>query len=223
MESWDVLLVAGVLALLPVLVGRRGIAVALVATLALLAEAQHLPWTAQGLGLGAILVGVLPRWRWGRPDWRPTPADTAVMLTVITECTQRRWGALLVWLAPPAEMPNTLPGVNLQAQLSAELLLSLLSPLSPLHDGAVVVRNGLVLAAGVILPISTQPLVLGLGTRHRAALGVTEHQPDGLAIVVSEETGQVALAHQGKLLTNLTLHQLREYLERQRNHQRNRL
>lgn len=216
-EPWDALLVAGVLTSLPLLLGRRGLAVALVAVLAWLAEVQGLPWTAQGLGLGALLVGILPSRRWGQPDWQPPPAAVDVILTVVTECTQRRWGALVVLLAPPADIPNTLPGVKLQAHLSAELLLSLLSPLSPLHDGAVVVRNGLVLAAGVILPISTQPIALGLGTRHRAALGVTEYQPDGLAVVVSEETGQVALACRGKLLVNLTPEQLREHLERGNN------
>ncbi|WAS03962.1 DNA integrity scanning protein DisA nucleotide-binding domain protein [Gloeomargaritales cyanobacterium VI4D9] len=216
-EPWDALLVVGVLVCLPLLLGRRGLAVALVAGLALLAEAHHLPWTAQGLGLGAVLVGVLPRWRWGRPDWQPPAQDTGVILKVVTECTQRRWGALVVLLAPAADMPHTLPGVKLQAQLSAELLLSLLSPLSPLHDGAVVVRGGMVLAAGVIVPISTEPMAMGLGTRHRAALGVTEYQPDGLAIVVSEETGQVALARRGQLLTNLTPEQLREQLERGKN------
>ncbi len=217
MERWDAVLAAAVLVLLPVLLGRRGIAVAGVATLGLLAQAQHLPGTAAGLGLLAVLVGILPPWCWRRPAWRPSPGDVSVILAVVTECTQRRWGALLVLLTPPAAIPSPLPGVKLHAQLSAELLLSLLCPLSPLHDGAVVVSNGMVLAAGVILPISTQPLALGLGTRHRAALGVTEQQPAGLAIVVSEETGQVSLAQQGKLRVNLTPAQLREYLEPQKN------
>lgn len=217
MERWDSLLVAGVLALLPVLLGRRGLGVALVGTLAVLAQAYHLPWTAQGLGLLALLLGFLPPWHWQRREWQPAPTDVDVLLKVVTECTQRRWGALVVLLAPAAAIPSTLPGVNLHAHLSAELLLSLLCPLSPLHDGAVVIRNSKVLAAGVILPISTQSLALGLGTRHRAALGVTEHQPDGVAIVVSEETGQVALACRGKLWANLTPAQLREHLEQGKN------
>ncbi|MEN9214520.1 MAG: DNA integrity scanning protein DisA nucleotide-binding domain protein [Gloeomargarita sp. DG02_4_bins_56] len=217
MERWDALLVAGVLALLPVLLGRRGIGVALAGGLAVLAQAQHLPWTAQGLGLLALLMGVGPSWYWGRRPWRPPSSDIDVMLKVVTECIQRRWGALLILLAPPAAIPSTLPGVKLEATLSAELLLSLLCPLSPLHDGAVVVGNGLVLAAGVIVPISTQSLALGLGTRHRAALGVTEYQPEGMAIVVSEETGQVALAYRGKLLANLSPEQLRQYLEQEKN------
>jgi hypothetical protein len=218
MEAWDGVLVAGVLLFLVVWLGRRGVAVAVVATLALVAEGQQLPWTARGLGLTALLVGMLPPWRWRQPVWQPPRTDVDVILKVVMECSQRQWGALLVLLAPPAEIPSTLPGVQLQARLSAELLLSLLSPLSPLHDGAIVISQGKVLAAGVIVPISTQSLDLGLGTRHRAALGVTEQQPDGVAIVVSEETGQVALARRGQLLANLTPHQLRKHLEPGNNH-----
>lgn len=217
MERWDALLVAGILALLPLLLHTQGLVVAVLAALALLAQAQHLPWTAQGLGLMAVLAGILPTWQWRRSNWHPPLSDIDILMQTVAECTQRRWGALLVLLNPQATIPSTLPGVTIQAQLSVELLLSLLSPLSPLHDGAVVIGNGLVVAAGVIVPISTQPLAFGLGTRHRAALGVTEQQPDCWAIVVSEETGQVALAWQGQLWVDLTLEQLRAHLEPQKN------
>jgi len=217
MAAWDGFLVAGVWVVLSLWLGRRGVAVAVMTTLALVAEGQQLPWTARGLGLTALLVGLLPPWRWRQLAWQPPASEVEVILKVVTECCRRQWGALLVVLAPAAEIPSTLPGITLQAHLSAELLLSLLSPLSPLHDGAIVIRQGKVVAAGVIVPLSTQSLALGLGTRHRAALGVTEQQPDGLAIVVSEETGQVALARRGTLLTQLTPQQLREHLERGKN------
>ncbi|MEN9206691.1 MAG: DNA integrity scanning protein DisA nucleotide-binding domain protein [Gloeomargarita sp. GMQP_bins_120] len=217
MERWDALLATGILALLPFIWQIKGLVVASLGVLALLAQAHHLFWTAQALGLLALLVGVGPTWPWRRSGWSPPVSDIDLLVQTVAECTQRRWGALLVLLPPRATIPSTLPGLSIQAQLSVELLLSLLSPLSPLHDGAVVIGNGQVVAAGVIVPISTQPLALGLGTRHRAALGVTEGQPDCWAVVVSEETGQIALAWRGQLWPDLTLEQLRLHLEKGKN------
>lgn len=129
MERWDGLLVAGILALLPVVLPRQGLWVAVLAALAILAQAQRLPWTAQGLGLMAVLVGVLPTWQWRRTDWHPPATDIDILVQTVAECTQRRWGALLVLSNPQATIPSTLPGVSIQARLSVELLLSLLSPL----------------------------------------------------------------------------------------------
>jgi len=91
-------------------------------------------------------------------------------------------------------------GTKVDALLSAEVLLSLFAPRSPLHDGAVIVRRDRVCAAGCFLPLSeTMLLDRRIGTRHRAALGVTE-LTDALAIVVSEETGGIAIAKGGRLL-----------------------
>ncbi|MBV8332579.1 MAG: TIGR00159 family protein [Candidatus Eremiobacteraeota bacterium] len=90
-------------------------------------------------------------------------------------------------------------GTTLQAQLSAELLLAIFMPRSPLHDGAVIVRENLIEAAGCFLPLAE--LSLGkdrFGTRHRAALGISE-QTDAVVIVVSEESGAITIARDGKL------------------------
>ncbi|WP_420634103.1 diadenylate cyclase CdaA [Candidatus Palauibacter sp.] len=103
-------------------------------------------------------------------------------------------------------------GTPLRADVSASLLVSLFTPRSPLHDGAVVVRGGEIVAAGVHLPLTQYPLSdKTLGTRHRATLGLSE-ETDAYVVVVSEETSQIALARRGVLRRNLTSAQLRDHL-----------
>jgi diadenylate cyclase len=90
-------------------------------------------------------------------------------------------------------------GTLLQAKLSAELLLAIFMPRSPLHDGAVIVREHLIEAAGCFLPLAEQPLSeRRVGTRHRAAVGLTE-QTDAVVVVISEESGSISIAREGKL------------------------
>lgn len=94
-------------------------------------------------------------------------------------------------------------GTSLQARVSDALLLNLFTPYSLLHDGAAVIRGDDIVAAGVILPLTQQPVAdRTLGTRHRAALGLSE-ETDALVVVVSEETGAITLAHGGRLFRNL--------------------
>lgn len=103
-------------------------------------------------------------------------------------------------------------GTRLRADVSADLLVSMFSPRSPLHDGAVVVRGGEIIAAGVHLPLTQYPLGdKTLGTRHRATLGLSE-ETDAYVIVVSEETGQISVARRGVLRRGLTPDQLRDRL-----------
>ncbi|MDP9018826.1 MAG: diadenylate cyclase CdaA [Candidatus Eremiobacteraeota bacterium] len=90
-------------------------------------------------------------------------------------------------------------GTTLNADLSVELLLALFNPRSPLHDGAVIVREATVEAAGCFLPLAEQSVTARrIGTRHRAALGLTE-QTDAVVVIVSEETGDIAVARDGRL------------------------
>ena len=105
-------------------------------------------------------------------------------------------------------------GTALNADLSAELLTTVFTPYSPLHDGAVIVKRDRVANAGsVILRLSESPAVdRSLGTRHRAALGLSE-ETDALVVVISEETGQISLAHQGRLHRGLRPDELRRRLE----------
>jgi len=105
-------------------------------------------------------------------------------------------------------------GTTLNADLSAELLTTVFTPYSPLHDGAVIVKRDRIANAGsVILRLSESPAVdRSLGTRHRAALGLSE-ETDALVVVISEETGQISLAHQGRLHRGLRPDELRRRLE----------
>lgn len=104
-------------------------------------------------------------------------------------------------------------GVPLDAAVTAELLETIFYPRSALHDGAVVIQHGRVLAAGCLFPLTETPnLSKTLGTRHRAALGLTE-ETDAVVVVVSEETGQISVAVRGTLTANVAADQLRPLLE----------
>src|SRR5215468_8119656 len=90
-------------------------------------------------------------------------------------------------------------GIALDAALSYDLLVTVFNPSVPLHDGAVIVQNGRIAAAACFLPLTVKPrLSKELGTRHRAAIGVTE-ETDAVAIIVSEETGAISFAHDGEM------------------------
>lgn len=103
-------------------------------------------------------------------------------------------------------------GVRMDALVSAELLLTIFYPNSPLHDGAVIVRGDRLIAAAVLLPLSEAiNAYADLGTRHRAALGLTE-QTDAIAIIISEQTGTISLAEHGRLVRNVSEERLRRVL-----------
>ncbi len=103
-------------------------------------------------------------------------------------------------------------GSEMQAKVSADLLATIFTPYSPLHDGSVVIRGDTIIGAGCILPLSQEPFEdRSLGTRHRAAIGLTE-ETDALVIVVSEETATISVASHGRLTRNLTPAQLRDVL-----------
>jgi len=126
--------------------------------------------------------------------------------------SEQRIGALIVLERETGLQDSAESGVMLEADLSAELLASIFTPHSPLHDGAVIVRGERIVAAGVVLPLSeTGTYRERFGTRHRAALGITE-QTDALAVVVSEETGSVGLVERGRIVRNLDRDRLRAAL-----------
>lgn len=103
-------------------------------------------------------------------------------------------------------------GTRLQARVAADLIVSLFSPYGPLHDGAVLVRDDTIIAAGVILPLTQFPVPdRTLGTRHRAAIGLAE-ETDALVIVVSEETSWISIAHRGRIERNVGLDRVRQAL-----------
>jgi len=117
------------------------------------------------------------------------------------QLSRNRVGALIV-LQRDVSLANYIEGgIRLDADVTAELLESIFYPGSTLHDGAVIIANDRIAAAGCLLPLSDNPR-LGLGTRHRAAVGITE-ESDAVSVVVSEETGQISLAVSGELQRNL--------------------
>lgn len=125
---------------------------------------------------------------------------------------RRRIGALIVLERAVGLRQYAELGVALDALVSPDLMESIFLPSSPLHDGAVLIQGPRIVAAGCFLPLSRNPqLARALGTRHRAGLGISE-ESDALAIVVSEETGRIALAVDGHMETALDAAGLRERL-----------
>jgi diadenylate cyclase len=122
------------------------------------------------------------------------------VVKAIEQLAQRHHGALIVFEGTTGLSDITDMGVQLNADVTAELLTTLFFPNTALHDGAVVIRADRLVAAGCVLPL-TQRLLSDqqMGTRHRAAIGVTE-QTDALSIVVSEETGLISVARNGRIL-----------------------
>lgn len=104
-------------------------------------------------------------------------------------------------------------GSPLEARVSAEMLTTIFTPHSPLHDGAVIIVGDMIRAAGAILPLTQTPLQdKSMGTRHRAALGLAE-ESDALVIVVSEETSRISVAQAGRIEVGVSVDRLRELLE----------
>jgi diadenylate cyclase len=110
-------------------------------------------------------------------------------------------------------------GSEMHAKVSADLLATIFTPYSPLHDGAVIIRGDTILGAGCILPLSQASLIdRSLGTRHRAALGLSE-ETDALVIVVSEETATITAAQNGKLARDISALEVREVIAGRSLHQ----
>jgi len=126
--------------------------------------------------------------------------DIEQIIAAVKELSRSKTGALIVIEPPEGERDYVSPGTPVNANISMNLLLTIFFHKSPLHDGAVVIRNDKIVAAGVILPMTSNPkLSYRYGTRHRAAIGLSEIY-DGLCIVVSEETGSISAASRGMLV-----------------------
>jgi diadenylate cyclase len=133
-------------------------------------------------------------------DWtRPEDKSIATLARAAFLLSRNKLGALMVIEQQSGLKEFIESGTTIDGQLSAELLLAIFNPRSPLHDGAVIVRENIIEAAGCFLPLAEQVLSeRRIGTRHRAAVGLTE-QTDAVVIVVSEETGAISIAREGKL------------------------
>ena len=145
---------------------------------------------------------------WGRLSGQDAAGVQDDVVMASTYFSQNRIGALIVLERDVGLKTYIESGIPLDATLSYDLLLSIFHPASPLHDGAVIIQGSKVAAAACFLPLSLSPMLsTQFGTRHRAAIGVTE-ESDAVVVVVSEQTGAMTLAAGGAMEQNLTPAQL---------------
>ncbi|MBN1622529.1 MAG: diadenylate cyclase CdaA [Endomicrobiales bacterium] len=150
--------------------------------------------------------------RWGKIILASELDFIDEIIEALKECSQRRNGALIVLEQDIGLKTYIETGTIVNAQISKELILSIFNLRAPLHDGAVIIQNNRLIAAGCILPLSHEPIVSEiLGTRHRASIGLSEVS-DAIVLVVSEETGKVSVARKGRLESDVNLEELRRNL-----------
>jgi diadenylate cyclase len=168
---------------------------------------QELRRALERLGRAGSLIS---RAKGSRANLEQTLAAVSQACWMLAE---RRCGALIVLERDTGLQEFMDTGVVLDAAITPELLLAIFDPHTVLHDGAVIVRNGRVLAAACVLPLSSAFLAdRQLGLRHRAAIGVTE-ESDCVVIVVSEARGAVSIAHNGRIIRNLDAKRLEAVLQ----------
>ncbi|WP_197459946.1 diadenylate cyclase CdaA [Synechococcus sp. MIT S9508] len=160
-----------------------------------------------GTGRLAVLLGN------PQSKMRATASTVAQLTDAAGRLSKSRRGALIVVDLGSDLRPEDFlnPGITIDAQLSSELLLNLFAADTPLHDGAVVIKGSRIISAGVILPLSRQG-ISRYGTRHLAALGITERFDRCICVVISEETGTLSLANQGRLERPITSSRLQDLL-----------
>jgi diadenylate cyclase len=123
----------------------------------------------------------------------------------------QRHGALIVFERETGLQEFIESGVTIDADVNAELLRTIFHPNTALHDKAVIIHDAKIVAASCMLPATQNPQYAGMGTRHRAAIGLTE-ESDALVVVVSEETGIISVAYNGRMVRRLDINRLRNVL-----------
>lgn len=189
---------------------------ALVYAIAFFLKLSTLQWIlnflAPGLFIGVAIVFQpelrkifmrLGQGEWFGPDASPRLEQLDAAVTAAEILAEQRRGALLVFPRRVSLKHIAETGTRVGAELSSSLLITIFGYDTPLHDGAVVIQNGRVVAAGCFLPLSEQQDIRkSFGTRHRAALGLSE-ETDAVILIVSEETGALSLAYDSKLYYDL--------------------
>ncbi|MBQ2017213.1 MAG: diadenylate cyclase CdaA [Alphaproteobacteria bacterium] len=191
--------------------------------------AVFLHWTALFLSLSLIVVfqpelrkfmalmGNVGQWRRVfRRGGAVKPKNTDVLDAIVSAVeymSQKHTGALIVFSGILDESAIEKKGVAIDAKISSELLLTLFFNKTPLHDGAVIIENSRIAYAGAILPLSQNNLNWKYGTRHRAALGLSEVSA-ATVLIVSEESGDVSIAEKGKFTKYDDVKKLRSRLEK---------
>lgn len=208
----------------------RGLIVALIVTVLVssLFQLSALQWltgvilTFLGVSIAVIFAPEMRRAleRLGRAGQLKRSGTEDIRTRVIEQVAQaaerlseRRHGALIVLERTTGLGEYVRTGVSLQAEVSPQLLLTIFWPKTELHDGAVIISQGRILAAAAVLPLSAARSLSGpkLGTRHRAAIGISEAS-DAITVVVSEETGRISVASGGRLISRLDGKRLRTVL-----------
>lgn len=159
--------------------------------------------------------------RIGRKDWIAVfsggfraPESVSEIILAVEQLAQAKTGALIVLERDIGLRTFIESGVRLESRISRDLLITIFHPGLPLHDGAVIVQKELLAAAACFLPLTTnRELKQKLGTRHRAAIGITE-ETDCLSLVVSEETGRISVAAFGELVQGISIPELSERINR---------
>lgn len=140
--------------------------------------------------------------------------DLEEIIRAAVSLASKRIGALIVLQREVGLNAYVEVGTRLDARVSKELITSIFLPPSPIHDGALIVHQGRIIAAGCFLPLTTNPHVSKtLGTRHRAAIGLTE-ETDAVVIVISEEEGSISLVREGRITRGVDAGTLRTTLQR---------
>ena len=164
-----------------------------------------------GSGATSILPGTNPEPQKGMQ------ASIRAVVTASSRLSARQHGALIILQRYDSLRDYTLTGVPMNAVVTPELLLQVFYPNTPLHDGAVIISDDLILAAACVLPLSASGILSRsperqqMGLRHRAALGISE-ATDAVAVVVSEQTGSISIAHAGRMIRRLDPERLENIL-----------
>lgn len=136
------------------------------------------------------------------------------IIRAVEQMAHNKTGALMVFTNAPNLEGLYSSGVLVDGNVSAQLILSIFNKESPLHDGAVIIKDAKIIAASCVLPVSDRPNIpQRLGLRHRAAVGISENS-NVVAFVVSEETGKVAYAREGVVTEDIALQKMRQILEK---------
>ena len=169
------------------------------------------------LGQKKIMAALIPFDSGKEVRERFTDKTVNELIKACFDMAEVKTGALLVIEQEIRLDEYVRKGINLDAIITSQLLINIFEHNTPLHDGAVIVKQNRIVAATCYLPLSdNMELSKQLGTRHRAGVGISE-VTDSVTIIVSEETGQVSVAQGGKLIRNVSSTQLREILERAQN------
>ena len=204
------------------------IILAIAYALALLLNLSTVLWILNIIGPGVLIGFVIvfqPELRkivlkigqgeWFKSGTRAKHGSIDSVLIAAEMLSKQKRGMLVVFMRSTSLKDITDTGTRLNAELSSSLLVTIFGHDTPMHDGAVVIQNGRLIAAGCFLPLSEQyDIKKTFGTRHRAALGLSE-ETDAIVLVVSEETGAISLAYDSKLYYDLPREQLTNVLETQ--------